>query len=587
MYVGRSPLMFKLFSVLVTIIFIGCSGLSDLRQTGLIKGKQKSQYAAKSKKYMISTQGSETTRAAKYVFDQGGNIYDAAVAASFAISVERPHSTGLGGGGFMLIHSEKSKEDTAYDFREMAPRMANQHMFVDQNGKQIKEKSLTGPFASGTPGMVAGVLAVHTKFGKLPLSVVMKPAIDLAKNGFKVYPALALAIKKSAKKLCQFPASKKIFLKSNCAPLKAGQLLVQSDLAQTLQTILEQGRDGFYKGEVAKKIIASQKKYHGLMSLRDLAGYKVKLRKPVVGTFRGHKIVSMPPPSSGGTHIIQILNILENFDLKKYGPQSHEAIHLTSSAMQIAFADRAKYMGDADFVSVPIKELISKKYANGLSKKINLTSALKSSDFPIDFKKIKKESDHTTHFTIMDQNGNIVTSTQTINGWFGSSVVAAGTGVVMNNEMDDFASHVGGVNLFGAVGGKNNLVEPRKRPLSSMSPTIVYDTNNKPMLALGTPSGTRILTCVMQTILNVVEYEMPLWEAVSATRYHHQWSPEEIRIGKPGFTPEVEAALTKMGHKLKHKSLGCKVQAINRLSDGSLLGVSDPREEGMSYGPNI
>ncbi|MFT6633012.1 MAG: gamma-glutamyltranspeptidase/glutathione hydrolase [Bacteriovoracaceae bacterium] len=575
----------KHFIALIALACLcSCSIFNSTRQAELIPGKKRSQYEAKGKKYMISTQGKATTEAAKFVFQKGGNIYDAAVAASFAISVERPHSTGLGGGGFMVIHDEKNKLDEAYDFREMAPRMATSKMFLDKKGKQFKDKSLTGAFASGTPGLVAGILDVHSKYGSLPLEVIMRPAIDLAKNGFEIYPALALAIKAEADRLCKFESSKIIFLNKDCSPRKTGEILYQKDLAKTLEIISSKGRRGFYQGVVARKIIASQKKLDGLMTLNDLKYYKVKNRVPVVGHYKGYKIVSMPPPSSGGTHVIQILNILEGLNLAEYGAQSAKAIHMTSSAMQMAFADRAEYMGDSDFKTVPVKDLISKKYAKNLSKKIKENKALKSKEFPVPFKELAKESDHTTHFTLMDEAGNIVTSTQTINGWFGSAVVAGGTGIVMNNEMDDFASHVGGVNLFGAIGGKNNLVEPRKRPLSSMSPTIVYDRAGKPFMALGTPSGTRILTCVMQTILNVLEHEMPLWEAVSATRYHHQWSPEEIRIGAPGFDPSVEAELKAMGHKIKHKNLGCKIQAIMRNEDGTLHGVSDPREEGMSFG---
>ncbi|MEE2670801.1 MAG: gamma-glutamyltransferase [Bdellovibrionota bacterium] len=565
------------------VALISCSA-KNFQQAELLPNKSRSQYEARGNQYMISTQGEATTKAAKFVFDKGGNIYDAAVAASFAISVERPHSTGLGGGGFMVIHHAKDAMNEAFDFREMAPKAAHSKMFLDKSGKQVTERSLTGGLASGTPGLVAGVLEVHKKYGKLDLATVMEPAIELAEKGFPVYPALAEAIKAKADKLCQFRASKKIFLKKNCEGLNAGELLVQTDLANTLKTIAKKKRDGFYKGEVAKKIVASQKRNGGLMTLSDLKNYLVKKRTPVEGTYKGYKIVSMPPPSSGGTHVIQILNILEGFDIKALGAQSAEAIHLTSSAMQIAFADRAEYMGDSDFKKVPVSTLVSKEYAKKLRERITLDKALSSKDFPIPFKELMPESDHTTHFTIMDGQGNIVTSTQTINGWFGSSVVAEGTGIVMNNEMDDFASHVGGVNLFGAVGGKNNLVEPRKRPLSSMSPTIVFDKEGKPFMALGTPSGTRILTCVMQTVLNVLEHDMPLWEAVAATRYHHQWSPEEIRIGPPYFSTEVEEKLKAMGHKINHKSLGCKIQAIQKQKDGTLLGVSDPREEGMSFG---
>lgn len=561
-----------------------CSGNKGIRQADLIKNKKKSEYTALGSQYMISTQGAATTQAAKFVFERGGNIFDAAAAASFAISVERPHSTGLGGGGFMVIHNAKTGINEAYDFREMAPKAAHSKMYLDKEGKQVTERSLTGGLASGVPGLVAGVLEVHNKYGKLDLKTVMQPAIELAEKGMVIYPALERAMTAKAEKLCRFEASKKIFLKEGCQPRKAGEILYQKDLAETLKLIAKKKRAGFYEGQTAKMIAASQKKHGGLITTRDMKNYLVKKRPVVEGTYKGYKIVSMPPPSSGGTHVIQILNILEGFDLKSLGAQSAEAVHLTSSAMQIAFADRAEYMGDSDFAKVPVETLVSKKYAAQMRERINLDKALSSKDFPVPFKELTKESDHTTHFTIMDGEGNVVSSTQTINGWFGSSVVAAGTGVVMNNEMDDFASHVGGVNLFGAIGGKNNLVEPRKRPLSSMSPSIVFDKEGVPVLALGTPSGTRILTCVMQTILNVLEHDMPLWEAVAATRYHHQWSPEEIRIGPPFFSTEVEEKLKSMGHKINHKSLGCSIQAIQRQSDGSILGVSDPRGEGMSYG---
>lgn len=576
--------MYKITLLLFLFLFSCTPKYKEFKFASVLKNHKRSEYEALGKKYMISSQGRATTKAAKFVFDKGGNIYDAAVAASFAISVERPHSTGIGGGGFMLLNHADTKKIEAIDFREMAPRMANSKMFLDKKGKQIREKSLTGSYAVGTPGTVAGVLEVHKRYGKLPLAIVMKPAIELAEKGMIVYPALHTAMKEEASKLCRFKASKKIFLKKNCKPYKAGERLFQKDLAKTLKLIAKNGHDGFYKGYVADQIVNYQKQTGGLIRQADLDNYKVKNRIPVTGTFKGYKIVSMPPPSSGGTHIIEILNILEGYDLKKMGAQSAEAIHLTSSAMQIAFADRAAYMGDNDFTEVPVDKLISKKYAKALRKKINPSKALNSNDFPIPFNKLPYESDDTTHFTIMDNKGNIVTSTQTINGWFGSAMVTPGTGIVMNNEMDDFASHIGGVNLFGAIGGKNNLVEPRKRPLSSMSPTIVFDKDDKPFFALGTPSGTRILTCVMQTVLNVLEHDMPLWEAVSATRYHHQWKPEEIRIGAPGFTKETETKLMAMGHKIKHSNLGCKIQAIIKKQDGSLLGVSDPREEGLSFG---
>ncbi len=562
-----------------------CALVSPLKQSSVVKGKSRTDYESYAKNFMISTQGVGTTKAAKYAIDRGGNIFDAAIAASFAISVERPHSTGIGGGGFMMIDHVESKTKTAFDFREMAPQRAHSKMFLNEDGTQDTDRSLTGGLASGVPGLVAGLVEVHKKYGSLPFGDLVKPAIDLARKGFKIYPGLAKALEAEKDRLCKFESSKKIFLNEDCSPKKEGEVLIQEDLAKTLELIASDKNQSFYFGKLAKKIANSQAMHGGLITTEDMAQYVVKERKPIEGTYRGYKIVSMPPPSSGGTHIIQILNILENADLRSMGPQSSQAIHLTSSAMQMAFADRAEYMGDNDYSVVPLRTLTSKQYAKVLYNKINPDLALESKDFPIPFNKIfLKEPDHTTHFTIMDSKGNIVSSTQTINGWFGSAVVAEGTGIVMNNEMDDFASHIGGVNLFGAIGGKNNLVHPKKRPLSSMSPTMVYTEKGKPLMALGTPSGTRILTCVMQTILNVLEYDMELWDAVSATRYHHQWYPEYIRVGDPGFEPYVEKQLKELGHKIVRKNLGCSIQAIKLESDGKLHGVSDPRGEGLSLG---
>ncbi len=570
--------------LLLSVIFLlSCSSPhKSLRTADVLKGHKRSEYEAFGKKYMISTQGSGATNAAMFALDAGGNIYDAFVAASFAISVERPQSTGIGGGGFLVHHHAESGKSEAVDFREMAPHLAYKKMFLDKKGNQIVDKSLTGPFASGTPGLVAGVIEVHKKYGKLPLAKAMEPAIRLAKSGFTIYPALGEALEEEKNRLARFSESKEIFFNKNGDVKKTGELLIQKDLGDTLELIAKNGRDGFYKGEVAKEIVLNQKRHKGLIRSKDLNEYKVKWRDPVKSTFKGYDIVSMPPPSSGGTHVIQILNILENDPLKEWGAQSAQAIHHTASAMQLAFADRAKYMGDADFTIVPVKELTSKKYAKSLRALIPWDKAIDPKTLPAP-EKMLYESSETTHFTIMDTEGNVVSSTQTINGWFGSAMVAGKTGIVMNNEMDDFASHVGGINLFGAVGGKNNLVEPLKRPLSSMSPTIVFK-DKKPYLALGTPSGTRILTCVAQTALNVLAYDMPLYEAVAATRYHQQWSPDQIRVGAPYFSDKVSSQLESMGHKLKKQGLGCKIQAIKWEDDGRLHGVSDPREEGMSFG---
>ena len=566
------------FILLSIILFTNCSGFREkVIIAPLAPSEIKSEHEAKGKKYMIASQGRFSTAAGKKMFELGGNAIDAAVAISFSISVERPQSTGLGGGGFMLIKTPEMKEPIAMDFREKAPQKAYSKMYLNKKGEVIKNKSLNGIFAVGTPGLVAGVIAAHKRFGKLPLSIVLEPAITLASKGFKVYPELDKALKAKDKVLRKFPSTKKIFYKNNKV-LKLGELLIQKDLSKTLMEISKKGIDGFYKGWVAKRIVKTNKLYGGLMTAIDLRKYNVKYRETIKGKYKDNVIYSMAPPSSGGVHVVQILNTVENDNLGELGPHHSKTIHLVSSAMQQAFADRARYLGDSDFVHVPIDKLISKKYALSIRESIHQ-----------DAKKLKsvkagvfKEHDETTHFSVADNKGNVVVSTQTINGWFGSGLVAAGTGIVLNNEMDDFATKVGASNLFGAIGGKNNLVAPMKRPLSSMSPTIVLK-NGKLVLALGTPSGTRILTCVTSVILNYIEHELPLYDAVAAVRYHHQWSPDEIRVDEPGFSKSLVKELVGKGYKINKKNLGCKIQAIS-YENGFLHGVSDPRGQGMSYG---
>jgi len=450
-------------------------------------------------------------------------------------------------------------------------------MFLDDKGEVIPEKSLTGGLAVAVPGMVAGVLEIQKKYGKLPLATVLQPAIQMAENGIPVYPALNRATTLSKSRLAQFSDSKKIFLSPQEEPWPVGHQLVQQDLGKTLRLIAKQGSGGFYKGSVAQKISSSVRKAGGWTDQQDLASYRTKWREPLKGTYDSFDVYSQAPPSSGGMHVIQILNTIEKDDLEKWGPQDPRSIHLTASAMQNAFADRARYAGDPDFSNVPVAKLISKEYAAKIRSEMDLGKARGAQDL-----NIKEESPDTTHFSLMDSEGNAIVSTQTINGFFGSAMVAEDTGLVLNNEMDDFAAKVGASNLFGAIGGKNNLVEPGKRPVSSMSPTLILQ-NGKPVLAVGTPSGTRIITCVALTILNVVEYRLPLWEAVSATRYHQQWQPDELQIEAPMFSKKTTAALEKKGWKIQEKDGGCRIQAIQN-ENGTLHGVSDPREEGSSVG---
>jgi gamma-glutamyltranspeptidase/glutathione hydrolase len=572
--------MKKTLSLITTMGLLSCATGDKPVLMEEVAGFKKENHIDTSKKAMIATQGKYSTNAGEKMYELGGNIIDAMTAISFVISVERPQSTGIGGGGFLLFHHKESGKTFAYDFRERAPFRSHKDMYLDKKGNVIPRKSIDGIFSVGTPGLVKGILEVHKKYGKLPLHTVMQPSIKLAEEGFPVYQEMDKALKIRKNVLCKFPSSKKIFCpKGNL--LKTGDHLAQKDLGKTLRAIARKGYKGFYRGKVAKGIVNTSRKYGGLITHKDLRNYKVVNRQPVSGSFKGKKIVSMAPPSSGGTHVIQILNILERYDLKKYGLYHPKSIHLVSSAMEMAFADRAKYLGDSDFVKVPIKGLTSKNYANELAEKINNSKAFAMNEVRAG-KPWGHEPEHTTHFSLMDGEGNVVVSTQTINGYFGSGLVAEGTGIVLNNEMDDFANKVGAQNLFGAVGGDKNLVAPGKRPLSSMSPTIVFD-GDKPVMAVGTPSGTRILTCVMQTILNYFEYDLPLYESVATARYHHQWRPHYIRFDKGGINPRTKKALEKMGHKVVEKNLGCRIQAIVKEGE-QLIGVSDPRGEGKARG---
>lgn len=564
--------------LLLSLFIMSCSGV---RTVPLMKGKDRDTYEAFGKKYMISSQGGNSTTAGTQMFEQGGNIVDAAAAVSFAISVERPQSTGLGGGGFLLFYRPGMKEPIAFDFREKAPLKAHSKMYLDKDGNEIPRMSLDGIFAVGVPGLVAGIVDLHKKYGKLPLSKVLAPAIELAEKGFNVYPELSRALKARADTLVKFPGSKKIFFKSGKV-LKTGDHLEQKDLGKTLRAIAKNGKKEFYRGWIAKAIVKESWRLGGLLSLGDFKKYNVKKRKPVSGTYKGKKVYSMTPPSSGGIHVLQILNTVEKESLNHYGVHHPYTVHLTSAAMQQAFADRARYLGDMDFVKVPVKKLTSKAYAQKIRAGIPKEKALTKKQVQAGEFGKRKESDHTTHFSIMTADGSAIVSTQTINGWFGSGVVAPGTGIVLNNEMDDFSTKVGAVNLFGAIGGLNNLVQAEKRPLSSMSPTLVFD-GGRPVFALGTPSGTRILTCVAQTILNYFEHNLPLYESVAAVRYHHQWYPDEIRTDVKGLPKSTTTLLEKMGYKINRKNLGCRVQAI-AWENNKLHGVSDPRGEGMSLG---
>jgi len=529
---------------------------------------------------MAATQGDYTTKAALEMFEKGGNIIDAFVAASFAVSVERPQSTGLGGGGFLVFYHKVENKVLVFDFREVAPLKGHSKMYLNKKGEPQPMLSREGVLAVATPGLVAGLWEIHRKYGRLNWSETVAPSIKLAREGFPLYSHLKEALEYRKKLFFQDPEAREIFYLNNGEVPKAGTIIIQENLAKTLETISTKGRDGFYKGSVAKKILKTISEKNGIMTQKDLNSYKVIQRDPVVADYKGLKIYSMPPPSSGGVHVIQILKMLENYPLKSYGPQTTKSTHLIANAMQRAYLDRAKYLGDSDFVRVPTKELIDDKYLKSMSDEINSAKAISADD--LKSLKLPYESDETTHFSLADADGNLVASTQTINGWFGANVIARGTGIILNNEMDDFSQKEGALNLFGAVGGNANLVEPQKRPLSSMSPTIILK-NNEPYMALGSPSGTRIITCVAQTILNTVEFEMPLYESVAATRIHQQWKPDKLTVEAPFLSQKVEAELKSLGHNVERGKLGCSIQAIKR-DKNTWIGVSDPRGEGHAAG---
>ncbi|MBV2169097.1 MAG: gamma-glutamyltransferase [Bdellovibrio sp.] len=577
--------MKTLSSVLLVLSFFVTSCQTTSSRYGVIHtANERSDHAsaeAVGTQYVVSTQGRFATKAAEKMFSLGGNIIDATVAASFAVSVERPQSTGLGGGGFMLYHEAQSGKTYAIDFRERAPLAATKNMYVGKDGVASPQRSQNGALAVAVPGLVAGLLEVHKKFGRLPLEKVLQPAIELAETGFPIYEEFHRALDFRASELKKDPAAKSIFLNAQGQVPPIGTLLVQKDLAKTLRLIAQKGKDGFYSGSVGNSLVRYSQSNGGLLTHKDLKTYEVKWREPLLGQFHGYQVYSMPPPSSGGVHVIQFLNFLENDHLLQEGILSKKSIHLAASALQSSFADRATYLGDPDFVSVPVKGLISPEYIHARRNEVSLQRARKAGEVKAG-NPLPYESTETTHLSLMDAQGNAVSTTQTINGWMGAAVVAPGTGVVLNNEMDDFSAQEGSANLFGAIGGKANAIAPKKTPLSSMSPTLLLK-EGKPIMAVGAPGGTRIISCVAQTILNYVEFKMPLYDAVASVRYHHQWQPDVLYIDPPGPRPEVLQELKALGYDVRLEPIPCNVMAVTR--EGSTLhGVADPRDIGTSVG---
>jgi gamma-glutamyltranspeptidase/glutathione hydrolase len=565
----------------------------------------------RSKKGMVVSAHPLASEAGISMLRQGGNAVDAAVATTFAISVVEPFSAGIGGGGFLLVHSEKTGEIKALDFRERAPLKATRNMYLDAQGKIRPNASINGYLAVATPGTVAGLYEVHRRYGKLSWEQVVKPAIALAKDGFVIGDAATwryLQNNQSRKELIiNNPAARQIFTR-NGEFYKSGDKLIQRDLARTLTTIAKNPQD-FYTGKIAKTIAADMTKNGGLITLEDLKAYKPIWRYPVCGNFRKAQICSMPPPSSGGVHLLEILNIIGDTDLKSLGWHHPDAIHLIVEAMKIAYSDRSQYLGDPDFVKVPVQELISPAYAKKRRQEINMDRArpstevkpgnLNSQRLPIllcerlrqrlrsvqvsPFPSPRNESPETSHLTVVDDQRNAVSLTFTINLGFGAGIVTPGTGIILNNEMDDFAAAPGVPNAFGLVGNQANSIAPRKTPLSSMTPAIVTE-NNRFRMAAGAPGGSTIITQVLQIILNVLEYNMDVGAAVSVPRIHHQWLPDELRVESWGLDALTLENLRRRGHNIKETAPWGNGNAIAVTPDGTLEGAADPRSEGAARG---
>lgn len=527
-----------------------------------------------SKNGMVSTEERFATEAGLRILKEGGNAVDAAVTIAFTLAVTLPGAGNIGGGGFMLIHLAKSNRTIAIDYREKSPKGATRDIFLDKSGTVDAEKSTHSYLAVGVPGTVAGLTMALKKYGTISLERALQPAIQLAEDGFPINQDLQSSLIESQEWMKSSPDSMAIFFKKGLVPYDVGEILLQKDLAWSLKQIAKYGAYAFYKGEIADRIVAAMKANGGLISKQDLAAYKAVIRKPIHGTYRGYDIYSMPPPSSGGVILVEILNLLEPFPISTLGHNTAQTIHLMAESMKLAYADRSKYLGDPDFIKVPTLSLISKRYADELRRKINSNKATPSLEiFPGDPVKFEKSRD-TTHFSIMDKYGNAVSNTYTLNLRYGTGFTVPATGILLNDEMDDFSAKPGAPNTYGLVGGDYNAIAPEKRMLSSMAPTIVMK-DGKPFLVTGSPGGSHIITTILQVIMNVIDHGMNIAAATNAVRIHHQWLPNELRIEK-GLNGDTIRLLIEKGHKVVVQDAMGSAESIMRVGN-FFYGASDPR----------
>ena len=531
---------------------------------------------------MVVTSEPTATEIGASILQQGGNAVDAAVAVGLALAVTLPRAGNIGGGGFMMIYLADGGRVTAIDYREKAPGRAHRDMYLDEDGHVDAERVQYSHLASGVPGTVAGLALALETYGTMSLEQVITPAIEVAEEGFEVTPWFSEGIKYRAERFRSHASTREVFFKPDGSFYEPGDVFVQEDLARTLRLIARQGTDAFYRGEIADLITAEMERHGGWITKEDLAAYRPAVRHPVSGTYRGYQVFSMPPPSSGGVHIIQMLNILEGFDLKASGHNTAATIHLMTETMKRAYADRSRYLGDPDFVDVPVEGLMSKAYASTLREQIDPSKVTPSQDIapgtPPGY-----ESPETTHFSIVDKDGNVVSNTYTINFSYGSGIVVQGAGFLLNNEMDDFSAKPGVPNDDGLIGADANAIVPNKRMLSSMTPTIVLK-DEKPFLVTGSPGGSRIITTTLQVILNVIDHGMNVQEAVNAPRMHHQWLPDQIRM-EEGFSADTIHILKSMGYDvITGTAMGSANSILIDHQTGFLYGAVDPRRHGLAMG---
>ncbi|MDI5874834.1 gamma-glutamyltransferase [Shewanella xiamenensis] len=525
---------------------------------------------------MVASQETLASRTGVEILKQGGNAVDAAVAVAFSLAVTLPRAGNIGGGGFMLVHLAKENKTIAIDYREMAPSKAKKDIFLDENGDAVTKLSREHGLAVGVPGTVMGMSLALEKYGTMTMAQVTAPAIKMAQEGISVSPDLAVSLAGLKRRMSQWPSTAAIFYKADGSDFQVDDILKQPELAHSLQLIAEKGTKGFYEGETAEKLVKAVQEAGGIMTLEDLNHYKAVEREPVRGQYRGYEVVSMPPPSSGGVHIIEMLNVLQQFPIDKFGHNTAQTIHVMAETMKHAYADRSEYLGDPDFYKVPVKQLTDKDYAQKIASQIALNKTTPSEEIkPGNL--APYESDQTTHFSVVDKWGNAVSNTYTLNFSYGSGLVAKGTGILLNNEMDDFSAKPGTPNGYGLVGGDANAVEGNKRPLSSMSPTIVMK-DGKPFLVTGSPGGSRIITTTLQIIMNVIDHGLNIAEASNAARVHHQWLPDELRV-ETSLNRDTISLLEAKGHKVSVQSAMGSTQSI-MVTDQGIFGATDPRHSG-------